>query len=242
MNINSCLLQIGAMEVLVIRKPIKNLHLSILPPSGKIRVSSPLQMKDDAIRTLIATRIPWIRKQQKKFVGQQRQTPRQYISGESHYFLGNHYRLEVVYVNKPPQVNLKGNTKIILQVRPKSTIKKREEVMADWYRKELQKIVSVLLDKWQNKIGVNANSWVIKRMKTRWGTCNQRAKRIWLNLELAKKPLMCIEYVTIHELVHLIERKHNAKFIELMTSHLPKWRSAKEQLNALILAPEKWNY
>ena len=242
MNTNSCLLQIGAMEVLVIRKPIKNLHLAVLPPYGKIRVASPLQMKDDAIRTLVATRIPWIRRQQNKFAGQERQTPRRYISGESHYFFGNRYRLEVQHVDEPPRITVKGNTKIILQVRPNSTQEKREEVMMEWDRRELHAVAEALLDKWQQKIGASVRMWGIKRMKTRWGTCNQNAGRIWLNLELAKKPLSCVEYVSVHELLHLIEKKHNDRFVTLMTKHLPKWRSSKEQLNALILAPETWSY
>ena len=230
------------MEVLVIRKPIKNLHLAVLPPYGKIRVASPLQMKDDAIRTLVATRIPWIRRQQNKFAGQERQTPRRYISGESHYFFGNRYRLEVQHVDEPPRITVKGNTKIILQVRPNSTQEKREEVMMEWYRRELHAVAEALLDKWQQKIGASVRMWGIKRMKTRWGTCNQNAGRIWLNLELAKKPLSCVEYVSVHELLHLIEKKHNDRFVTLMTKHLPKWRSSKEQLNALILAPETWSY
>lgn len=230
------------MEVLVVRKPIKNLHLSILPPNGKIRITAPTQMKDDAIRTLVATRIPWIRSQQKKFAGQERQTPRRYISGESHYFFGKRYRLEVEYVNEVPQVIVKGNTKIILRVRPNSTTEKREEVMTEWYRKELHKVVEPLLSKLEKKLGVSVNTWAIKRMKTRWGTCNQMQGRVWLNLELAKKPLACLEYVMVHELLHLIEKKHNDRFVELMTKHLPKWRSTKEQLNALILAPETWEY
>ena len=224
----------------MVRKPVKNLHLAVLPPNGKIRVTSPLQMKDDAIRVLVATRIPWIRKQQKKFAGQERQTPRQYISGETHYFFGKRYRLEVVYVDEPPRVEVKGNTKIILQVRPKSSVEKREEVMSEWYRAELQPVISELLEKWQKKMSVKLSFWSIKRMKTRWGSCNQKTGRALFNLELAKKPFSCVEYVVVHELVHLIERKHNDKFTKLMTKFLPKWKSSKEELNSLILSYEKW--
>src|SRR5438094_4073453 len=200
MNTNSCMLQVGSIEALVIRKPIKNLHLSVLPPLGKVRVSAPLYMKDDAIRTLLATRLGWIKKQKARFEAQERQTPRQYISGESHYVLGRRYRFEVVYEDKPAHVELKGKNKIILRVRPKSALAKREEVVMEWYRKELRPIADELLVKWQEKIGMQANAWGIKRMKTRWGTCNQKAGRIWLNLELAKKPIACIEYVVVHEL------------------------------------------
>jgi predicted metal-dependent hydrolase len=240
MSTNSSLLQIGTVAVLVVRKPIKNLHLSVLPPDGSVRVSSPLAMNDDAIRTLIATRIPWIRKQKAKFEGQERQTKREYVSGESHYFLGKRYRLEVVYENSSPRASLKGKNKIILRARPESTLGRREQILLDWYRSELRNISKELLEAWQKRIGVGVESWGIKRMKTRWGTCNQRAGRIWLNSELAKKPVACIEYVVVHELVHLIEKKHNDRFIGLMSRHLPKWRSSKEELNRSMLSHETW--
>ena len=240
MSTSSSLLQIGSIEVLVVRKPIKNLHLSVLPPDGSVRVSSPLSMNNDAIRTLIGTRIPWIRKQKAKFEGQERQPKREYVSGESHYFLGKRYRLEVVYENNSPCVSLKGKNKMILRVRPSSTRGRREQSVLDWYRGELRNISKELLEAWQKRIGVRVGSWGIKRMKTRWGTCSQKASRIWLNSELAKKPVACIEYVVVHELVHLIEKKHNERFQGLMTSHLPKWRSSKEELNRFTLSHETW--
>ncbi len=224
------------------RKPIKNVHLSILPPDGRIRVSSPLHLKDDAIRSLVATRIPWIRKHQAKFRAQARQTPREYISGESHYVLGRARRLEVVYENKAPRVSLKGKKKIILQVRPSSSLARREEVLMEWYRRELRTISADLFEIWQKRIGVAVGCWGIKRMKTRWGTCNQKAGRILLNLELVKKSIACIEYVVVHELLHLIEKKHNDRFVNLMPKYLPKWRSAKEELNRFMLAHEEWKY
>jgi len=230
------------MEVLVVRKLIKNLHLAVMPPEGKIRVSSPAHLQDDAIRTLIATRIPWIRKQKAKFEAQERQTPREYISGESHYFLGKRYRLEVIYADKSSHVGLKGNNRIILQVRQDTTPVRREEVFADWCRNELRVVSAGLLERWQKRIGVQAGSWGIKRMKTRWGTCNQKAGRVWLNLELVKKPMACIEYVVVHELLHLIEKKHNQRFVDLMTKHLPKWRSSREELNRFMLSHEEWSY
>lgn len=230
------------MDVSVVRKPIKNLHLSVLPPLGRVRVSAPLAMKDDAIRILLATRLSWIKKQKAKFETQERQTPREYISGESHYFLGKRYRLEVVFEDKPPQAKLNGKSKIVLHVRPSSGLAKREEVMLEWYRDQLKTLLNELLPKWQEKIGVRVKDWGIKRMKTRWGTCNQKAGRIWLNLELAKKPFACIEYVVVHELLHLIEKKHNGIFVDLMTKHLPKWRGIKEELNRFILSHEEWKY
>ena len=242
MSTNSCLLQIGSIEVLVVRKPIKNLHLAVLPPSGKVRVSTPLHMKDDAIRSLIATRIPWIRKQRAKFEAQERETPREYLSGETHYVLGRPHRLEVVYEDSPASARVKGKNRIVLQVRRNSSPVRREEVLMAWYRNELRGISEELMEGWQKRIGVTARSWGIKRMKTRWGTCNQKARRIWLNLELIKKPLVCIEYVVVHELLHLIEKKHNDRFVALMTKHLPKWRSLKGELNRFMLSHEEWSY
>ncbi len=233
-------LRLGSIEVLVVRKPIKNLHLSILPPSGRVRVTSPEKMKDDAIRTLLASRLPWIKKQQSKFTAQERQTKRKYVSGESHYFFGKRYRLEVVYTPETPAVALKGKNKIILQVRPKSTIAKRQEVMTKWYRKQLHPVVEALMAKWQKKIGANVTRWGIKQMKTRWGTCNHDAARILINLELAKKPHACVEYVVVHELLHIIEKKHDTRFVTLITKYLPKWRGAKEELNRFILSYEEW--
>lgn len=241
MNTDSYL-QLSSIEAQIIRKPIKNLHLSVLPPNGWVRVTAPQAMKDDAIRTLLVLRLPWIKKQQAKFTGQERQTKRDYVSGESHYLFGKRYRLELVYKDVAPVVILKGKNKIILQVRPQSSVAKRQEVIMDWYRKELNKVTRALIDKWQQKMGVEVKYWSIKRMKTRWGTCNHKSARIWLNLELAKKPIACIEYIIVHELLHLIEKNHNDKFKALMTQYIPKWRSIKEELNSFILSYENWRY
>ncbi len=242
MNTNSCMLQVGKIEALVVRKPIKNLHLSVLPPGGKVRVTAPFQMRDDAIRALLATRLPWIRKQQAKFEGQERQTRREYISGESHYFWGKKYRLEVVYADNPANVTIKGKDRIVLSVRPGSDREKREQVMSDWYRKELRAAGKVLTEQWQEIVGVRINDWGIKRMKTRWGTCNQKAGRIWLNLELAKKPEYCLEFIIAHEMTHLLEKKHNERFKEHMDTYIPRWKQIKEELNRSALSYERWDY
>jgi predicted metal-dependent hydrolase len=241
MNTNSNTLQVGPVDAFVVRKPIKNLHLSVLPPNGKVRVTAPLHIKDDAIRLLLATRLIWIKRQKAKYEMQERQTPREFVSGETHYYLGEPYRLEVAYVNLPPRVFLKGKNKIVLQVRPNSAFAKREEVLMNWYRAELKIVISNIIEKWSKAIGVQTNAWGVKRMKTRWGTCNHNAGRIWLNLELAKKSIASIEYIIVHELLHLIERRHNNRFIRLLTSHLPKWRLYKEELNRFALSAERWN-
>lgn len=234
--------KLGTIEVLVVRKPIKNLHLSVMPPSGHVRVSSPEGMSDNAIRTLIATRLPWIKRQQAKFVDQERQTRREYVSGESHYLFGKRYRLVVVYKDATPAVSLKGKSKIILQVRPNSSVTKRREVMAQWYRSQLHPIVEDMFLKWEHKIGVRAKYWGIKQMKTRWGTCNHSNGRILINLELVKKPMRCLEYVVVHELLHLIERKHDERFVGLLSEHLANWQSIKEELNSFMLSHEEWRH
>lgn len=241
MNINPDTLQVGSIDALIVRKPIKNLHLSVLPPNGKVRITAPLHIKDDTIRLLLASKLIWIKKQRTKFEGQERQGPREYVSGETHYYFGRPYRLEVVYADFSPRVFLKGKYKICLQVRPGSSIAKRERVMMDWYRYELKHVAAKIIDKWMKITKVPMRSWEVKRMKTRWGTCSQKSGRIWLNLELAKKTIESIEYLVVHELLHLIERKHTDKFISLLTSHLPKWRSIKDELNRSALSHEKWN-
>ncbi len=234
---------IRGIEVLVLRKKIKNLHLNVLPPNGAVRVSAPLNMNDDAIHTFLATRLSWIKKQQAKFKGQERQTIRKFVSGESHYFLGKRYLLEVQYVDgkpKGPKVKILNKKKIVLEVKPGSDSKKREQVLQNWYRKKLREILTPMIKEWQKKIGVEVNFWGIRQMKTKWGSCNEKTKRIWLNLELIKKPEYCIEYVVVHELLHLLERTHNDRFVQLLDKHLPKWRSTKDELNRLILAYEEW--
>jgi len=240
MSTNQSLLQVGGIEAVVLYKPVKNLHLNVLPPVGKVRVTAPQNMNDDAIRTFLATRISWIKKMQAKFKGQERQTPREYVSGETYYFFGKKYKLEVLETDTTPSVEIKGKTKILLTIRTETNVLKREEIMQNWYRDELRKFLEKTIDKWEKKIGVKTNSWSIRRMKTRWGTCNYKKKNIWLNLELAKKPESCIEYVVLHELLHLIEEKHSEKFTALLNKYMPKWKSEKEELNRLILAHEKW--
>jgi len=242
MNTNRSLLHVGDIKAIVFRKPIKNLYLSVLPPDGKIRISAPLHVKNDVLKMFLASKISWIKKQKEKFISQERQTVREYVSGEDHYFLGKRYRLTVMQKNETPKVNIKGKNKIILQIRPHSDVKKREEILLLWYRNQLKTVADGLFKKWQRKIGVRPSSWHIRRMKTRWGSCNYKTKRIWLNLELIKKPLAYIEYIIVHELVHLIEEKHNQNFIRLMDKYLPNWRLLKENLNRFILACEKWKY
>jgi predicted metal-dependent hydrolase len=175
----------------------------------------------------------WIKRQQSKFVVQERQSPREFVSGESHYFQGSHYLLNVIYQPGTPQVILRNKKYIDLIVRPGSTTAQREQVLENWYRQQLKEMIPPLIAKWEEIIGVKVNEWGVKQMKTKWGTCNIRAKRIWLNLALIKKPEHCLEYVVVHELVHLLERLHNDKFTGYMSKFMPQWRLYKEELNRL---------
>lgn len=227
-------LDVCGIAVEVVRKNIKHLYVGVHPPGGRVRVSAPLRIDKDAIRLAVISRLGWIRKRQAQFEHQERQSEREYVSGECHYFEGRSYRLNVIEQNSPPAVLRLDNNTIILSVRPGSDHVKREKVMDKWYRSQLRDRLPLLVDKWEKKIGVKVKDIRIRKMKTRWGTCNTRARRIWLNLELMKKPASCLEYVVVHELVHLIERKHNNRFRALMDQYLPGWRTHKAQLNSTI--------
>ena len=190
----------------------------------------------------IITRLGWIRQQQATFEGQERQSQREFVTGESHYFQGKRYRLDVIERNCPPRVWLLNNTKIGLSVRPGSDRDTREAAVHRWYRQHLQAEVPLLLEKWEAKLDVSVNEVRIKKMKTLWGSCNIGAKRIWLNLELAKKPSPCLVYIFVHEMVHLLERTHSDRFRELMDKFLPQWRTYRDTLNRAPLAHEDWGY
>lgn len=236
------LIQIGSLAIQLNRKAIQNLHISVLPPNGKIRVSAPNHMSDTAIRMAVISRIPWIRKQQRDFAEQPRQSEREYVNGETHYLWGSRFRLELVERAGKHEVRIKGKTKIQLFVSPETTLEKKAAVFNEWYRAELKSALPELLTRWQTKLKVKPKEWGVKKMKTKWGSCNIEAKRIWLNLELAKKPVECLEYILVHELVHLLERHHNDRFVKYMDKFMPKWREHRNLLNRLPLAHEDWQY
>jgi predicted metal-dependent hydrolase len=226
----------------VVRKNIKNLHLAVYPPTGRVRIATPLNIDDEAVRLFAISKLSWIRKHRKSFASQARETKREYVSGESHYFEGNRYLLNVVYHNAPPRVEIRNKKYVDLYVRTESTAEQRERVMKKWYRQRLKERIPALIEKWQAIIGVSVNDWEVKQMKTRWGTCRVEAKRIRLNLELAKKPTTCLEYIIVHELAHLLERHHNDRFIALMDKFMPQWRFHQNELNQSILSYNDWNY
>lgn len=236
------ILEINDMQVDVFRKSIKNLHLSVYPPDGKVRVSAPLSLDDEAIRLAIISRLGWIRRQQARFAQQDRQSARDMVTGESHYVQGHRYRLDVIEHQGAPAVTIRNNTTLELRVRPGSDQQKREAVLAQWYRQQLRAHIPELIAKWEPIMGVEVAEWGIKKMKTRWGTCNIAARRIWVNLELAKKPVACLEYIVVHEMVHLLERHHNDQFKAYMDQFLPQWRLHRDTLNHYPLAYEDWEY
>lgn len=233
---------VGGVRVEVVRKDIKNLHLGVYPPNGRVRVAAPLVLDDEAIRLAVIEKLAWIKRHKAKFENQPRQSKREMVNGESHYFLGQRYRLRVHEQAGTPKIALRGIATMDLFVRPGASQKQREAILLGWYRKQLKMLLPPLLEKWQTVMGVEAVSLGIKKMRTKWGSCSIKARRIWLNLELAKRPTQCLEYVLVHELVHLLERHHNERFLTLMDQFMPQWRQFRDMLNEIPLGHEEWNY
>jgi len=227
--------KINNLDVTVLKKDIKNLHLNVLPPDGKVRVSAPKRFSDDNIRLFVISKLPWIKKHIEYFQLQPRETPREYITGESHYFKGARCLLNVIEYDGKVKIETSGMKYIDFYVKKNMDIEQKEKAFLSWQREELAKELSVIFIKWQEIMGVSAKEWRIKRMKTKWGTCNTKAKRIWINLELVKKPVYCIEYIVVHELAHLLERNHNKKFYEHIDKFMPQWKSYKKELNNSFL-------
>lgn len=234
-------LQLGTIAVDVVLKDIKNIHLSVHPPAGKVRIAAPLRMDLDTIRVFAITKLAWIKSQQKKLREQERETPREYLDRESHYVWGKRYLLKLVEKDAAPSVELK-HSKMVLQLRPAASHEKKQEVLDAWYREQLKAAVPSLVAKWEKALGVKACKVFVQKMKTKWGSCNPAAGNIRLNTDLAKKPPACLEYIVAHELAHLLERHHNERFIALMDAHMPQWRLYREVLNSLPLAHQEWGY
>lgn len=235
-------LLVSGLRVSVVRKRIKNLHLGVYPPDGRVRVAVPLTVSDEAVRIAVIGKLRWIRRQQAAFEGQARQSRREMIAGESHYYLGRRYRLAVSTTQGRSGVTVRSRTTMELRGPPDMTTEQRERVLAHWYRERLRALATPLLERWQGILGVTVEEWGIKKMKTKWGSCNANARRIWLNLELVKKPPECLEYLIVHELIHLLVRHHDERFHALMDKHLPRWQASRKTLNAAPLAHEVWDY
>ena len=232
----------GGIEVEVVRKPIKHLYMGVYPPRGRVRVSAPAHLDDGALRLAVISRLEWLKRKQATFREQERQSQREMVTGESHYFHGRRYRLDIVEAAGPPSVRLVNRTRMELRIRPGSDPKARRQALDAWYRKQLRESIPALLTKWEPRIGEAVSEVRIRRMKTLWGSCNASARRIWLNLELAKKPPSCVEFVLVHEMVHFFERRHNERFFERMDALMPSWRRCRDELNRAPLAHEDWSY
>lgn len=234
-------IDLGNIIVDVDQKDIKNIHLSVYPPTGRVRIAAPVRFDLETIRMFVISKLSWIKKQQDKFQKQSRETPRIYKSRESHYIFGKRYLLKVEAKAEKAEV-LISHDKLILRVRPETTPEQKHILLQEWYREQLKALVPPYITKWEEILGVRVNDFGIKKMKTKWGACNIEAKRIWLNLELAKKPFECIEYIIVHEMVHLLERNHNDRFTAYMDKYLPQWRHLREELNRLPVSHVDWKY
>jgi predicted metal-dependent hydrolase len=234
-------IELGEIAVEVRKKDIKNIHLSVHPPAGKVRISAPLRMNLETIRVFAISKLDWIKQQQKKFKAQQRETPREYLDRESHYVWGKRYLLQVIESDAAPAVELKHN-KMLLRVRPGTGEEKRQAIVDEWYRAQLKEAVPSLIAKWEPLMDVKVERFFVQKMKTKWGSCNAGARSIRVNTELAKKPRECLEYILVHEMVHLIVRHHDERFTGMMDRYLPSWRLIRQTLNAAPLAHANWAY
>ena len=240
MTIETSKLVVAGIPIQILRKPIKNLHLGVYPPNGRVRVAAPMRINDDAVRLAVVQRLRWIKRQQGRFQYQIRESEREMVTGESHYVLGKRYRLRVIQEENVRGVRLRHQSRLELFVPPGADATQRRRILQQWYRNQLRKIVPSLLAKWQSIFAVSVCDWRIRRMKTKWGACNIEARRIWINLELAKKPVQCLEYVIAHELAHFLERHHNDRFVAILDKYVPHWRSHRSILNSAPLAHENW--
>ena len=242
MTIETRQITVSGIKVEVVRKDIKNLHLGVYPPHGRVRVAAPLVVNDEAVRLAVIDKLGWIKRQRARFAEQPRQSPREMVNGESHFFLGRRCRLRMHEQEGPARVVRCGLKCLDLYVKPDTNAQQREAILLRWYREQLKVLIPPLLEKWQPTLGAQVTGWGIRKMKTKWGSCNADAGRIWLNLELAKKPVQCLEYIVVHELVHLLERHHNDRFTAIMDTFMPSWRYHRDELNRSTLGYEKWTY
>lgn len=234
-------IRIGEIEAEVTFKAIRNVHLSVHPPSGRVRIAAPLRMKLDTVRVFAISRLGWIRQQQQTIAAQERETKREYIERESHYVWGRRYLLSVVEADERPSVELR-HRQLVLRVRAGFDRDRKLEVVENWLRQQVREATRTIITEWEPKIGVTVSGFYVRRMKTRWGSCNSKAGTIRLNTDLAKKPLECLEYVTVHEMVHILEPTHNERFMALMNQLMPDWKQRRQTLNRLPVRHEDWLY
>ena len=239
MSTASDYLTVAGINVDVVYKKIKNMHISVYPPMGRVRVAAPERLDEDAIRLAVVQRLPWIKKQREQLQAAERQSEREMLTGESHYVWGQRLRLTLVETTGCPHVDIAGS-KLQLTVRAGVDEAGRRKLLESWYRKQIKTAIPPLIEKWETIIGRDVSSWIVRRMKTKWGSCNPDTARLWFNIELAKKAPGCLEYIVVHEMTHLLERTHNDRFVDLMDKNLPNWRALRDELNGAPLADEDW--
>lgn len=222
---------VDGIEIDIIKKHIKNINISVYSPDGRVRISAPVKVSNEAINMFASSKLNWIRKQQQKFKSRDIRPEKEYVSGEEHYYLGNRYTLNLVFGSETHKVLMRDNMYLDMCVKMDSSKEDRAKILNEWYREQLKARIPDIFGKWEDVIGVSVDSWGVRNMKTRWGSCNIAKKRVWLNLQLAKKSLHCLEYVVVHEMVHLIERYHNDRFKACMDKFLPDWRKLRKEIN-----------
>lgn len=237
--INTSYITVSGIDVQIDIKDIKNLHIGVYPPYGRVRVAAPIKIDNEAVRLAVVSKLSWIKKQVRHFQEQPRQTKREMVSGESHYYFGKRYLLNVIYGAKKHQI-VQNHSTLELHVKIGTSTQNREKLLNEWYRAQLHCTIEELISQWEKKIGIKINSWQIKKMRTQWGSCSIDKKNILLNLSLAKTPVECIEYIVVHEMIHLLERHHNDNFKIHLDRFLPEWRSSRDILNQSILSFEEW--
>lgn len=234
-------LELGEITIDVVLKDIKNVHLSVNPPLGRVRIAAPERMSMETIRLFAISKLGWIKDQQRQLREQNRETPREFLERESHYVWGKRYLLSIEEADAPPSVELK-HRRMVLRVRPSAGAAKRQQVLEEWYRAQARSAAADFAASWAPKIGVTVEGIYVQRMKTRWGSCNSQARRIRLNTDLAKKPRECLEYLVVHEMLHIIEPTHNENFQSLMRYFMPDWQHRRQVLNRLPVRHEDWLY
>jgi predicted metal-dependent hydrolase len=239
MSTASTYLTVRGINVDVVYKDIKHLHVGVYPPVGRVRVAAPKRLDEQHIRLAVIQRLPWIKRQRKQLQDATRQSSREMVTGESHYVWGVRYRLSVVEGSGRSRVERHGE-RLVLYVAEETAPVARLERLQNWQRKQLRAAIPALIDKWEPVVGRTVARWSIRRMKTRWGSCNRETGHIWFNLELAKKHPRCLEYIVVHEMTHLLERNHGERFVKLMNGFLPDWRNRRDELNDAPLADERW--
>jgi len=235
------LIQLGDLAVEVVRKEIRNIHLSVHPPAGRVTLAAPARLSLDTLRVFAISKLGWIRQQQKKLLEQERETPREFLERESHYVWGRRHLLNLVEGEHTPSVEL-GHGRLVLRLRPGAGLSKKSELLDAWYRAQIRAALPPLISKWEPLLGVKVERCFVQRMKTRWGSCNPSTRSIRLNTDLAKKPEECLEYIVVHEMVHLLEPTHSPRFLALMDRFLPRWQLHRDTLNRLPVRHERWSY